>query len=139
MTIFEIIALVVLILFVMGEFFNIPRFGRRPGYKTAVWKLNVGLLIAWCVGCSLLLTGLRGGNTLLLIISILWVIGQLRTHWFPYLFGAPEEYRSEYKMIFRDNLTVLPRITHRGVVPDLYHTLIIISLIILIFSGIRMT
>jgi Na+-transporting methylmalonyl-CoA/oxaloacetate decarboxylase gamma subunit len=137
MRIFELSAFAVLLLFLVGEFLAPGRFGKKPSYRSTVWKINVALIAAWGTGCILLFAGLGIGRTLLLLISVIWIIGHIRTHWVPYFFGAPEEYRVEYKRVFKDSFTVLPRITSRGIVPDLYHTLLFISLLILVFTGIR--
>jgi hypothetical protein len=137
MRIFELSAIAVFLLFLAGEFLAPGRFGRRPSYKSTVWKINIVLLATWGAGCILLFAGSEIGRTLLLLISVFWIIGHIRTHWVPYLFGAPEEYRVEYKRVFANSFTVLPRITSRGIVPDLYHTLIFISLLILVVTGIR--
>ncbi len=123
------------LLFFIGEFVGIQGFSRRPKARTMMWNINMVFTVLWLAAITLLLYGKTSGVVLTLVLSILWVIAQIRAHWIPYILGAPIEYQREYQRIFKQTVSVLPRLTKRGVVPNLYHTLILILLFLTISSG----
>lgn len=125
------------LLFFAGEFIGIKGFSRKPKARSGMWNINLVFTVLWITAITLLLFERTSGVILTLVLSILWLIAQIRAHWIPYLLGAPEEYRNEYQRIFQHTATVLPRLTKRGVVPNLYHTLIFILLVMTVISGVR--
>lgn len=125
------------ILFFIGEFIGIKRFSRRPKARTAMWNINLFSTFLWVFAISLLLLEKKSGVVITLILALLWLIAQVRAHWIPYVLGAPEDYRREYENIFRNTIKILPRITQRGVVPNLYHTFIGLLLLGIMISGLR--
>ncbi len=124
------------LLFFVGEFIGIKGFGRKPKARSSMWNINLVFTVLWIAAITLLLFERKGGVVLTLVLSFLWLIAQARAHWTPYILGAPEEYRKEYERIFQNTASVLPRLTKRGVVPNLYHTLIFILLVLTIVSGV---
>lgn len=101
-----------------------------------MWNINLVFTVLWITAITLILFQRTSGVVLALVLSVLWIIAQIRAHWIPYILGAPQEYRQEYQRIFKNTASVLPRLTKRGVVPNLYHTLIFILLVLTIGSGI---
>lgn len=124
------------LLFFVGEFIGIKGFSRKPKTRSSMWNINLVFTVLWITAITLLLFERTGGVVLTLVLSILWLIAQLRAHWTPYLIGAPEEYQREYQRIFQHTVSILPRLTKRGVVPNLYHTLLFILLIMTVVSGV---
>jgi|GEM_PF-1572731 len=124
------------LLFFIGEFIGIKGFSRRPKSRTTMWNINLVFTVLWITAITLILFQRTSGVVLALVLSVLWIIAQIRAHWIPYILGAPQEYRQEYQRIFKNTASVLPRLTKRGVVPNLYHTLIFILLVLTIGSGI---
>jgi hypothetical protein len=136
MVLLTVSASVLLVFFFAGEFIGIKGFSRRPTPRTTMWNINVLFMILWVAAVTMLLFERTSGVVITLVLSVLWLIAQLRTHWTPYILGAPEDYRREYRHIFRNTVSILPPLTKRSVVPNLYHTLILILLVITIVSGI---
>jgi hypothetical protein len=129
-------ASVLLLFFFAGEFIGIKGFSRRPVPRSTMWNINVLFAMLWVAAVTMLLFERTSGVVFTLVLSVLWLIAQLRTHWTPYVLGAPEEYRREYRHIFQNTVSILPRLTRRGIVPNLYHTLLLILLVITVVSGI---
>jgi hypothetical protein len=102
-----------------------------------MWNINLFFTVLWIIAISLLFFEKKSGVVFTLILALLWIIAQSRAHWIPYVLGAPEDYRREYEKIFKNTFSILPRITKRGVVPNLYHTLIGLLLFGTIVSGLR--
>jgi len=123
------------LLFFVGEFIGIKGFSRRPKTRSSMWNINVVFTVLWITAITLMLFQRTSGIILTLILSVLWFIAQVRAHWIPYILGAPHEYRQEYQRIFQHTVSVLPRLTKRGVVPNLYHTMIFILLVLTLISG----
>ncbi len=130
-------AAIVVLLFILGEFFTVKGFGRRPSATSPAMKINIILLAAWLAGITIHFAGYPAGALLLLLLAVLWTISQMRTHWIPWLIGAPEEYREGYHKIFGGHSTILPRLTKRGVLPDAYHTFLFLFLLITIYYGVK--
>jgi len=137
MQLLTVVASGLFLLFFIGEFIGVKGFSRRPKPGTSMWKINLVFTVLWVIAITLLLFGRTSGVLFTLVLSILWFIAQIRAHWIPYIFGAPFDYQREYQKIFQNTITFLPRLTKRGVVPDLYHTIIGLLLIGTIISGLR--
>jgi hypothetical protein len=121
-------AIALFLLFIVGDFIGVRRFSIRPPAGTTMWKINLFFVFVWLFAITLLLLNSWYGMILVLFLSFLWLLAQIRAHWIPYVMGAPEEYRQEYSRIFQNTVSILPRLNSRGIVPNLYYTLLFILL-----------
>ncbi len=137
MQLLTLVAFTLFLLFFIGEFIGVKGFSRRPKTGSSMWNINLVFTALWIIAISLLLFGRTSGVIFTLVLSILWLIAQVRAHWIPYLLGAPHDYQREYQKLFQNTVSILPRMTKRGVIPDLYHTIIGLLLIATIIAGVR--
>jgi hypothetical protein len=130
-------ALCLFLVFFIGEFIGVKGFSKRPRPRTMLWNINLFFSGLWVLAIGLLLFEVPGSVLFTVVLALLWFTAQARTHWIPYLIGAPEEYRREYGRIFMDLVRVLPRLSRRGVVPTLYQTVLLVLILITIVTGFR--
>lgn len=86
------------------------------GFKS----VEFAMLCAYSLGLAAFHCFQPAGRWILAGILAVWLIGQIRWHWYYTVFGASEQKLKGYNECFRGTVRIFPESDTR-LVPDLYH------------------
>lgn len=114
------------------DFVGVPRLvDREPLMSLA--GLMLGLLVVFLVAGARRVRFVTPVYSLALIV---WILLQVETHWWTYVFPASQARLRWYDRVFGDHVHVLPSLPERTT-PDAYHTVLALLLLLNLALAIR--
>ena len=113
-------------------------FGCIKSYKTSKWILSKGvgiksaefvMLCLYTAGVVLYHAVYPVGKWFLLFVLSCWIIVQFFCHWYFTIFGVSEKKLKGYNECFSDTVRFIPA-SDTKLIPDLYHTILHILILI---------
>ena len=113
-------------------------FGCIKSYKTSKWILSKGVgiksaefvvLCLFTAGVVLYHAVYPVGKWFLLFVLSCWIIVQFFCHWYFTIFGVSEKKLKGYNECFSDTVRFIPA-SDTKLIPDLYHTILHILILI---------
>ena len=108
----------------IGKRFLVEGMGPGSAEFIMLCMYSAGLVSYYCLQSA--------GKWVLLTLLVLWIIVQFFCHWYFTIFGASQEKLKGYNDCFRDTVRLFP-MSEKRLVPDLYHIVLHILILLNIF------